>query len=139
MIQIPVPAAKKGKNLVAPAQLVNLLPGINMVKQDVWEEAKKNPTVKHFLETDIEHNPAPEARQERAGQRHLIELPPLPDECPLASCTPAQAKALIRDTFDVGLLKAWQDEETRGEVRRDIAEAIKALEHPAEVKNPGAV
>lgn len=71
-----------------------LLPGINEVLAEAWEEAKKLTVVRHYISTGAFQ----ELELERAGLRHL---------------TVEAAIEQVGQTFDRDLLKQWKGTETR--------------------------
>jgi hypothetical protein len=126
-----VPEVGKGKRgkvmSTSAATLLTLVPGVNMVDQEVWEKAKENPIVKMRLELEIKPSVAPEAQLEKVGHPMLVEGAPLPDSAPLSALELKECKALIRETFSEQLLNQWMVEEIRPEVRRELDAQIQRM------------
>ncbi len=97
--------------------------GVNEVRVEFWDEAKDNPGVKKRVESGEiivvdEKTPAPEAPKE-AKKTALADVPAKPEDLgkqadiSLDELPVADAKEVIKQTFDHKTLKRWRKEETR--------------------------
>jgi len=105
-----------GRVMQLDHESITLLPGWNPVDGKLWEEAKKNPTVRdHYLARGI--------FEERAL---------CPEE--IKSLSEAEAERFVRETWDEGLLKRMRNAESRGNVLAAINLQLATLEPSPETK-----
>ena len=122
------------------AGVVTFLPGANLVDKADLEHLRKNPTFELNFTTAIPKSPALEQNPEKvglpilavmevAGGKDGAKIPlELEDRLPLQKLKPEVAKKLIGETLVAGILRGWEREEARPEVRYEIQLQIDAVE-----------
>jgi hypothetical protein len=98
------------------ANFCQLSPGVNQVPAAAWEEAKKIRLVQWMLEEGV-----------------LEEETTTADDS-LKSLKPAEAKRLIKETFDVLLLGRWFDKEERPAIRDAVTAQLELIEKQTKPK-----
>lgn len=127
----PTPEQKAvGEYTVQLGSAIDLSPGQNMVDHDLWEQAKKNPTVKKAMKERVPRSTAPEQDQQLVGRFRLVEGPSVADEAPLAKMKPAAALHLIEETLNTNTLAEWLEAESREEIRKAIQAQIDEINAP---------
>lgn len=76
---------------------IRLMPGVNEVDGGAWSTAKKNPIVRHYIETNV--------FEELGGSKTGV-----------SSMSVGTSLELIGQTFDRELLRRWRESETREKV-----------------------
>ncbi len=119
-----------GKDTAGTPMLGNtivLSPGVNLVPTDDLNGLLTNPTVKERFESTIPRGLAPESNPEKFGLPFLVKGHELPMKHPLLALHETEAQAVIKETLIEKLLRDWQREEIRGDVRRSIQEQMDFL------------
>ncbi len=136
---------------------IKLIPGANHVDPKLWEIAKKDHEIQHFLKTGVMSLAEPDVRVKSAGEDELSEgerqkmtakafgdnregiNPNAPPEDlsamePLTSFNEKKALSLVEGTFKVEILQAWLTSETRFKVKRAIEAQILKMEQVGTAK-----
>lgn len=132
-----VAAAAGRPRPVTLGPLISLVPGLNLVPKEQWDQAKKSPNAMLLLRTKIEPSPANEANPEKFGEFILVEGRELPAESPLKALRPSEAVERVASTLDAALLRAWLADEGRAEVRRSIEAQLDSIERPKDLQEGG--
>lgn len=102
------------KNGIAVQSRFQLIPGNNEIADTEWEDIKKHPLVKQYMSDGvITEVTKPDGKKAGEG---------------LAKFSPEEAKKIIKDTFDLRLLKAWTEKEGREVIKTAIETQIKSIE-----------
>lgn len=114
-------------------ELVQFIPGLNLIDSEKLKALRQNKTFDGMFSTRIEKSAAPEHDPEKVG-RPMLEVDKsvgkdgeVNDLMPLDKLPHAQCKAMISEMLDLGTLRQWSKEETRGEIRREIEAQIDHL------------
>lgn len=99
---------------VDQAAAVKLFPGWNEVDVGIWERAKTNPIVQHWIKEKI----------------LVVEGDAKTPADAIGDLDNAEAVALVKDTTRVDLLRSWQAQEQRGDVLQAILDQIELIENP---------
>lgn len=119
-------------------KIVTLLPGVNFVDSADLEALRKNPAFEMQFSTKIPPSLAPEQNPEQVGKPILVVVEtkdkdgkrrPLEveDNQPLAKLTAEQCKLLISETHVESFLHQWTNEETRPDIRFEIAKRLEEI------------
>ena len=100
-----------------------LKPGVNEVDDAVWAEVKKSGILSHqigggFIQEVFKAESA--ASIEKSGESEAIKG--------LSELNATESMAVIAETYDEDLLKAWAKTETRKTVQKAIAEQLEKVE-----------
>lgn len=118
---------------------VRFMPGINKITQEQWDEIKDHPLLPFRFEEDhlewlkgkgpddcVDEEEGVESEGEEIEEKELSEMA----NDVLSEYKPKEAKDLVKNTFDVDLLKSWKETEERGAVLKVIDQQIEKLEEP---------
>lgn len=97
---------------------ITFVPGVKAYPSDDWEELLSHPTLSKSINNCIEEGIFRVVSQSKPNASQKEETPPLPKN-------QAQAIALIKKTYSLSLLQAWQKTETRSAVLEAIALQLK--------------
>lgn len=113
---------------------VILIPGSNKVDPKAWLEARKHPHIQHKLdegiiveETDIEEMIEASEQGSAVVDTKMFEH--------LATLKVPQARQLVEETMDLGLLEEWQKRETRNQVKSSLKKQIELLKEPLQTRD----
>lgn len=127
-IYAQLPHQRNGARIVQSGQILYILPGMNLVKTEDLQELRKNEAFEAYFKAKIEPSAAPERNHQNVGKPMLeVVGKELPDKCPLEKLTFAEAAEVIRKTTNTDLLRDWQMEATKGDVRREIEMQMKKV------------
>ena len=118
-----------GKDFNGHARLggqVILIPGINLVPTEDLNTLLENPSIADRFTEKIALGMAPEHNREKTGHAYLEKGKTLPMKHPLGGLGEEEAKSLIKETLSDDLLRGWQREEIRPDVRGAITLQIEA-------------
>lgn len=119
---------------------VRFIPGLNYLTQEQWDAIKDHPLLPARFE--LEHLVWVEGRSPEDYEEDLeVELESSDDEqssgedghkkvavsALVSTKKVKQAKELVRNTFDLELLEAWKEDETRSTVLQEIDEQIQKI------------
>lgn len=91
-------------------QKFTFLPGNNEIPDADWEQIKKHPLLKHYIEEGT-------LTEVLKGAKDGLK-----------SCSVPEATKIIKATYDKLLLKKWSDGETRAEVKSKITAQLAMIE-----------
>lgn len=101
-------------------QKFTFLPGNNEIPDADWEQIKKHPLLKHYIEEGT-----------------LTEVLKGGKEG-LKSCSVPEAAKIIKATYDKLLLKKWSESETRTEVKSKISAQLAMIDEKTKKDEPEA-
>jgi hypothetical protein len=115
-------------------EIITLIPGVNLVDSAKLKTLRENKAFEANFRTRIAPSPAPEQSPEKVGKL-ILEVDKsigkdgeVPDETPLAKLTYVQCQAMIAETFNGDMLRQWEKEEIRSDVRREINRQLELME-----------
>lgn len=108
-----------------------LMPGTNVVEPSWWAKTRKHKSIQKRLELGLIVEETDFEESESLGD----DLAPEAAREHLKTLKVAQAKALVEDTVDLPLLKAWLEREDRNQVKGVLKRQIERLEEPAEMRD----
>lgn len=116
------------------------MPGIQEISQENWDAIKGHILLPYRFENgDLEWIPGKGPEDFLVDKDSVIDQEAPKDgsteptgdvevDNPLKACNAKKAKEFVAETFDVELLKKWQETETRDSVLKAIADQLKKME-----------
>lgn len=100
-----------------------LIPGLNDVKDELWDQWKKNPQVERLIaegKFEVESEKSPDAASaEKAGEAQELH-----------GIHAKKAVKLVAETLDIELLKKWKAQDARPSVQSAIQDQIAVIMEP---------
>jgi hypothetical protein len=130
MVHIQLKGKTNAKGVHQHGPLMILLPGMNFVETEKWEQAKENEVVLSMLTDPILPSRSPEQNPERVGHPILEERAPVSKDNPLAALSEKDAVVMVGEVFDVATLNKLADQETRPQVGAALKSQIGKITKP---------
>lgn len=129
---IQISAGRSDSGAFDGGRLINLVPGTNLISEEVWSIAKEQHSVQLLLELKIESTGSPEDADARVGQYFLVAGNPMDADNPLRDLNEEDALLFVSKTESLVLLKQLATQESSGQVLQAINHRIKLIEDPAQ-------
>jgi len=120
--------------------VIQFIPGPNEIKKELWDKIKNHPVIKERMELDV--------IDEKRGKVKMLEvIMPKADDSDdsdngddqdsddqdqgstsISSLNATDAVSLIKETYNVELLRSWQESESRAKPTKAIESQFKKIE-----------
>jgi len=122
-VTFPISSEVNGVN--TEVDHIRFVPGINEISKDKWSKVANQVNVKAMLNGDEETEPSLFIRSKEDDSDV---------EFAITKTKLADAKKIIRKTYDLDLLETWKAAETRAGILKDITNQITMVVEKTQVK-----
>lgn len=109
---------KNERNEPVSGEELKIIPGVNIIDADKWKVAFKHPIVQQLVSLGT-------LEASDGSKPHLF----------LKRLKPKDAMDVVQKTIDVNILRTWDDNENRVQIKHQIARQLKALAAPPEIRD----
>jgi hypothetical protein len=128
--QIQIATTRERDGTVPADAVLFLNSGWNLVDEERWAQARKNPGVQSLLKQLIPQASAPEESPERVGHPVLVEGRVVQADDPLGALSESEALRFVAETFVTATLQKLEPLEQRAPIKLAIRAQIDKIEKP---------